>query len=220
MTTTVETDLEKAEAAQRELFRLTDVVVKEVSIVDRPANLRPFLLMKAAGSQGAELEPDGMGNFRLKPAPAVAEKAAPVIEEPVPVPPPPVVKASVDPALFAAALAPIDASAVEKVGRKLASKREQAIRSAIELLVSVLDDATKSVAATVTANKSLTDRCATAEAALAALRGEYETLKAEHVTVVRAVSKARGTVQKSNALAGEGESDAGRVVWPSDLNCS
>jgi hypothetical protein len=217
--TTAETDLEKA-AASAELFRLTDMTVKEVSLVDRPANLRPFLLMKSESSLGAELEPDGMGGFRLKPAPAPAVKAAPVPEEPVPAPPPPVVKAQVDPALFAAAFAPIDASEVEKVGRKIASKREQAIRSAIELLVSVLDDATKSIAGTVAANKSLSERSAAAEAALASLRGEHETLKSEHVAVVRAVSKARGTVQKSNALAGEGENNDGRVVWPSDLNRS
>lgn len=217
--TTVETDVDKA-AAAKEVFRLTDLTVKEVSIVDRPANLRPFLLMKSAGSLGPELEPDGMGGFRLKAAPVAAEKAAPepAVETTVDVPP--LVKAEVDPSVFASAMAPLDVAAVEKVGRKLASKREQAIRSAIELLVSVLDDATKSIAGTVAANKALGERCTSAEAALASLRGDYETLKAEHVAVMRAVSKARGNVQKSNALTSEGESDSGRVVWPSDLNRS
>jgi hypothetical protein len=123
-------------------------------------------------------------------------------------------RVEVDEALLAAALAP-----VEKVGRKLATKREQAIRNAIELLLSVLDETTKGVGAVLSTNKALSEKLANASTALASLEHEHETLKAEHITLVRAVSKARGTVQKSNALTVEGQrEDSGRVSWPSDLN--
>lgn len=105
------------------------------------------------------------------------------------------------------------------MGRKIATKREKAIRDAIELLLSVLDETTKAVGSVLTANKSLSEQLAKASAALATARHEHETLKSEHVAVVRAVSKARGTVQRSNALTVEGEREvSGRVSWPSDLN--
>ena len=215
-----DTDIMKADKRRKEVFRLTDMTVKEVSIVDRPANLRPFALIKAEASQGAELEPDGMGGFRVK-----AVKAEPTPEavvEPVTAEAE-VVKethrAEVDDALITAALANAGPSEVEKVGRKIATKREKAIRDAIELLLSVLDETTKAVGSVLTANKSLSEQLAKASAALATARHEHETLKSEHVAVVRAVSKARGTVQRSNALTVEGEREvSGRVSWPSDLN--
>lgn len=200
----------KAEDRQ-EVYRLTDVVVREVSIVDRPANLRPFLIMKSEDSQGPELEPDGMGGFRLKSAPPAEAPAS--SDEPSKV-----TKGSeVDDALVAAALA--STSEVEKVGRKLAAKREQAIRQAIELLLSVIDDATKAVTRTADANKSIAAELGAERAELARLRAEHETLKAQHVELVRSVSKARGNVQKSNALPYEERGDASsRVVWPRDMN--
>lgn len=215
-----DTDIMKADKRRKEVFRLTDMTVKEVSIVDRPANLRPFALIKAEASQGAELEPDGMGGFRVK-----AVKAEPTPEavvEPVTAEAE-VVKethrAEVDDALITAALANAGPSEVEKVGRKIATKREKAIRDAIELLLSVLDETTKAVGSVLAANKSLSEQLAKASAALATARHEHETLKSEHVAVVRAVSKARGTVQRSNALTVEGEREvSGRVSWPSDLN--
>ena len=219
--TVEDTDVMKADKRRKEVFRLTDMTVKEVSIVDRPANLRPFALIKAEASQGAELEPDGMGGFRVKaakaeptPEPAVVEPApteAEVVKE--------TPRAEVNDDLIAAALATPGLSEVEKVGRKIASKREKAIRDAIELLLSVLDETTKAVGVVLTANKSLSEQLAKASAALANAQREHETLKSEHVAVVRAVSKARGTVQRSNALTVEGEREvSGRVMWPSDLN--
>lgn len=214
-----DTDVMKADKRRKEVFRLTDMTVKEVSIVDRPANLRPFALIKAEASQGAELEPDGMGGFRVKAAkaepthePVVVEPATAEVVKETP-------RAEVDDALITAALATTGLSEVEKVGRKIASKREKAIRDAIELLLSVLDETTKAVGTVLTANKSLSEQLAKASASLATVTREHETLKSEHVAVVRAVSKARGTVQKSNALTVEGEREvSGRVSWPSDLN--
>lgn len=220
--TVEDTDVMKADKRRREVFRLTDMTVKEVSIVDRPANLRPFALIKAEGSQGPELEPDGMGGFRVK-AVKAEPTPEPVVVEPVAVAAAEVVKetprADVDDALITAALATSGISEVEKVGRKIATKREKAIRDAIELLLSVLDEATKSVGSVLTANKSLSEQLAQANAALATAQREHETLKSEHVAMVRGLAKARGTVQKSNALTVEGEREvSGRVSWPSDLN--
>jgi len=215
-----DTDIMKADKRRKEVFRLTDMTVKEVSIVDRPANLRPFALIKAEGSQGPELEPDGMGGFRVKavkaeptPEPVVVEPvaAAEVVKE--------TPRAEVDDALITAALAASGISEVEKVGRKIATKREKAIRDAIELLLSVLDEATKSVGSVLTANKSLSEQLSSMSTALATAQREHETLKSEHVAMVRGLAKARGTVQRSNALAVEGEREvSGRVSWPSDLN--
>lgn len=215
-----DTDVMKADKRRKEVFRLTDMTVKEVSIVDRPANLRPFALIKAEASQGAELEPDGMGSFRVKAAkaePEVTPVVEPVTAEAEVVKETP--RAEVNDDLIAAALASTGPSEVEKVGRKIATKREKAIRDAIELLLSVLDETTKAVGVVLTTNKSLSEQLAAASAALATARHEHETLKSEHVAVVRAVSKARGTVQRSNALTVEGEREvSGRVSWPSDLN--
>ena len=46
------------------VHRLTDITVEEVSIVDRPANLRPFLVVKRAESmKGAEIQIDDDGEL-------------------------------------------------------------------------------------------------------------------------------------------------------------
>jgi len=213
--TVEDTEAMKADKQRKEVFRLTDITVKEVSIVDRPANMRPFALVKAEGSQGALLEPDGMGGFRIKAATAAAvtsEVAPEGVSKEAP-------KNEVDDALVTATLACQTTSEVEKVGRKLATKREKAIRDAIELLLSVLDEATKSVGDVLIANKSLGERLAKTSDALATAQREHESLKAVHVAAVRGLAKARGTVQKSNALTVEGEREvSGRVSWPSDLN--
>ena len=193
---TMDSNVLKAEDRQ-EVYRLTDVVVREVSIVDRPANLRPFRSAKSEDSQGPELEPDGMGGFRL-------------------------VRPACRPPLRATGRARSQGiglttlswlrrsprrSEVEKVGRKLAAKREQAIRQAIELLLSVIDDATKAVTGRRMRNKSIAAELGAERAELARLRAEHET-KAQHVELVRSVSKARGNVQKSNALPYEERGDA------------
>lgn len=46
-----------------QVHRLTDMEVEEVSLVDRPANKRPFLVVKRSESMGTELRPDGNGGF-------------------------------------------------------------------------------------------------------------------------------------------------------------
>jgi hypothetical protein len=45
------------------IYRLEDMEVDEVSLVDRPANKRPFLVVKRSTEMGAELTPDGRGGF-------------------------------------------------------------------------------------------------------------------------------------------------------------
>lgn len=46
-----------------QVHRLTDMEVEEVSLVDRPANKRPFLVVKRSEGMGTELRPDGSGGF-------------------------------------------------------------------------------------------------------------------------------------------------------------
>lgn len=208
------TDVLKAED-KSEVYRLTDMVVREVSIVDRPANLRPFLIMKSEGGEGPELEPDGKGGFRMKAAPPMeADKPA---SDAAPDPVPAVKSLEIDDAVVNAALTSLS-SEVEKVGRKLAAKREQAIRQAIELLMGVIEDTSKAVQHMTSTSKAVVAQLDAERAATASLRAEHETLKAQHVALVRSVSKARGNVQKSNALSLEERGDAGRVVWPRDMN--
>jgi hypothetical protein len=45
------------------IHRLHDMEVEEVSLVDRPANKRPFLVVKRSTEMGAEVIPDGNGGF-------------------------------------------------------------------------------------------------------------------------------------------------------------
>lgn len=49
---------------KKQVHKLEDLLVEEVSIVDRPANKRPFLLVKnETGAKGAELVVDAEGNL-------------------------------------------------------------------------------------------------------------------------------------------------------------
>lgn len=51
-----------AAATKKKLMRLTDILTKEVSLVDKAANKRKWLITKAA-DMGATLQPDGKGGF-------------------------------------------------------------------------------------------------------------------------------------------------------------
>ena len=48
----------------KKIFRLSDIVVEEVSLVDRAANKRKFLIVKQnEGGMPTEIQPDGQGGF-------------------------------------------------------------------------------------------------------------------------------------------------------------
>lgn len=53
--------------AKKTVTQLHDLLVEEVSIVDRPANKRPFLLVKNADGHGAEVVPGANGNLETAP---------------------------------------------------------------------------------------------------------------------------------------------------------
>lgn len=63
--------------ASAAVHRLTEMTVEEVSLVDKAANRRKWLIVKRDGtmSVGAQIKPAGNGNFTAAPPPA--EKAAP-----------------------------------------------------------------------------------------------------------------------------------------------
>lgn len=74
------------ETEQDKIYRLEDIEVQEVSVVDRAANKRKFLVVKSeerrmAKSIGAEIKPDGKGGHTVvkdepQAAPAQGEQAA------------------------------------------------------------------------------------------------------------------------------------------------
>lgn len=53
----------KAEGSNEGVHRLEDIEVKEVSLVDRPANKRPFLVVKRSDQMTTQIQPDGKGGF-------------------------------------------------------------------------------------------------------------------------------------------------------------
>lgn len=55
------TNIQKAK--QQDVYRLTDMLVEEVSLVDRAANQRKFLVVKRSDQMGTELTNDGKGNL-------------------------------------------------------------------------------------------------------------------------------------------------------------
>ncbi|TAJ75043.1 MAG: hypothetical protein EPO42_14390 [Gallionellaceae bacterium] len=60
---TTKTRANTTKAGDERVHRLTEIVVEEVSMVDRAANKRKFLVVKRSDEMGAELTPDGKGGF-------------------------------------------------------------------------------------------------------------------------------------------------------------
>jgi hypothetical protein len=222
-----------ADSEESQVYRLTDMVVREVSAVDRAANKRTFLMYKSA-TRGPELEPDGKGGFRVRkeeaPAPEAlaqeppeqepqaAEKAQPEAAPDASLEPSATMKLEVPDALvqgLAGAFAE-----VEKVGRKVSRETESRLRQAVELIMEVLADA---VAAVEESTKSLTATRAHAadlSKQLAAVTQEHTRLRETHAAYVRNVHLARSTVPTSKVLRPEGgQAQVGgpAVTWPTDL---
>lgn len=225
-----------------EIYRLTNMVVREVSTVDRAANKRTFLTFKS-DAVGPELVDDGKGGLTEKVAPPVV--AQPVTEPPKPEVSPPVEAAKSEQAetkveseaveqteaviptikmvdiadeVIKAAFAEL--SEVEKVGRKLSRERETKIRQAIDLLVSLIESVSEST-------KSLVTKCEQHNAVVASLTKQlhtvtanYEALKTQFASHVRSVATARSTVQTSKVQRSESplaHAPADRVSWPMDM---
>jgi hypothetical protein len=140
------------------LHRLSDMLVEEVSVVDRAANKRRFLVVKRDGStnmvtelhenadgtfqtsaQAAPAQPDSVQKSDAEaPQPdAPAAVAAPTEPVPVAAPAEPAPAPAPEPAPAEAVAAP---AAVEKVGAKMAKDRYTRLKQAIDMLVSVLNE--------------------------------------------------------------------------------
>lgn len=67
----------------KQVHRLTDMTVEEVSVVDRAANRRKFLLVKREGDMaiGSEVVQNADGSFTTKPAAAAPASGAPAATE-------------------------------------------------------------------------------------------------------------------------------------------
>lgn len=79
----------KAEGSTAEgVHRLEDIEVQEVSLVDRPANKRPFIIVKRNSAMPTEVRDDGKGGMTTKAGPppmaAAAGGAAPGGDPPAP----------------------------------------------------------------------------------------------------------------------------------------
>ena len=59
----------KAEGDPSDVHRLHDIEVNEVSLVDRPANKRPFLVVKRSNDMATEVRDDGKGGMTTKAGP-------------------------------------------------------------------------------------------------------------------------------------------------------
>lgn len=60
------TRIRKADAATTEVNRLHDMLVEEVSLVDRAANKRTFLIVKRDGGVASEVVPNGQGGYTVR----------------------------------------------------------------------------------------------------------------------------------------------------------
>jgi len=57
------TSTRKADTQPGQIYELTDMDVEEVSLVDRAANKRQFLVIKRSDQMATEVQPDGKGGF-------------------------------------------------------------------------------------------------------------------------------------------------------------
>ena len=119
MTKTI-TDATKGEEEDK-IFRLHDMVVQEVSLVDRAANKRQFLVLKredeSMAKVGEELKPDGNGGFTT----AKTDEGAPTPPE---LPPAPAAPTPVDDATAKVEDSPITPQVKQDVLRMLADALE------------------------------------------------------------------------------------------------
>lgn len=243
MTINTVTKAQKADEEGKEIMRLTNMVVHEVSAVDRAANKHTFLLFKSGSDEGAELENDGKGGMRIKATKAEAEvvpaaevpaaadtpaptepaaKAEPVVEaQAVDTPAPVIESLAIDDDLVRKMLeAP---STVEKVGRKVSRENEAKLREAVTLLTELVAALTESASAEKAVEKAeLTKAAKKAEAdaaRIAVLTQELETVKSDYAAYVRTVNKARSTVPTSQVLRTDEQAKVhdDRVRWSSDL---
>ena len=234
MTITAMTAAQTKADEAAEIYRLTNMVVREVSTVDRAANKRTFLTFKS-DSVGPELVDDGKGGLTEKavpapepvivPEPAQVEqaKAEPQQEQatpdPAPVDAPPMVKMVViaDEVIKAAFS---ELSEIEKVGRKLSRERETKIRQAIDLLVSLIESVAESTKSLVTKCKQHNTVVESLTKQLDTTTANSEALKTQFASHVRSVATARSTVQTSKVQRSESplaHAPADRVSWPMDM---
>lgn len=171
-----------------ETNRLTDIVVKEVSLVDRAANKRQFLITKRDGSDMAKkLVADGRGGFIEE---VTKNEAAPAAVAPPAAAPAAVVApatAPVEPALTTEEVATHKAETIAKMGalaeriltitKDYRDKGEAIPETFCEEIQSMAQDITKRRMGKARMDK-LETGLATLQELMAELKGESETTKA------------------------------------------
>lgn len=212
-----------------QVTRLVELEVQEISLVDRPANQRKFLVVKSASGDspmphGAELTHDGKGGLTAPAAKTDPEPAAKADE--------PATEAKADDAVAPPA-APTEKSAleaiqaeivallasvepVEKVGRKMAGPRLAKLRElykAIGDLLAEVDDEVEKSAPAPAVNSAEMERLAKSVHTLTALVKRQST----------ELKELRGGVRPSSNTTTVGEEPtnvADHVVWPADFNAN
>jgi hypothetical protein len=212
--------------------RLVDLEVQEVSLVDRPANMRKFLIVKSAGDtmpNGAELTSDGKGGLLapvvtpiLDPAVVVAPvetaEVAPVVADTASAAPvEPARKSELE--IIRDGIVALLASAepIEKIGRKMAGPRLAKLRDLYkaigDLLAEVDDEVEKAAPAAPAPVSADVERLAKSVRVLTQLvQRQNSELK-----------ELRGGVRPSSNTTQVGEQStnvAEPTAWPADFNAN
>lgn len=221
-----------------QVTRLVELEVQEISLVDRPANQRKFLVVKSASGDspmphGAELTHDGKGGLtapaaKTDPEPAAKadepateakaddKPAEPKADDAVAPPAAPTEKSALEAiqAEIVALLASVEP--VEKVGRKMAGPRLAKLRElykAIGDLLAEVDDEVEKSAPAPAVNSAEMERLAKSVHTLTALVKRQST----------ELKELRGGVRPSSNTTTVGEEPtnvADHVVWPADFNAN
>jgi hypothetical protein len=109
-------------AAPTTLFRLTDILTKEVSLVDRAANKRTFLLVKR-DDMPTEIKPNAAGGFDTVTPPAAAPAASPTA--------PAVAKLTVSKSLLSALTSTIEKLTALASGAEAAETNSEGVAKAL-----------------------------------------------------------------------------------------
>lgn len=206
---------------------LEDLDVEEVSMVDKAANRRSFLIVKSADGQA-----------RIEDVPPSGDPPTPA---PVPAPTP---ESAPDPTPEPAPESAPAPGPIEKKGAKMAKERLARFKAAIDALVGVaaeLEPALAEIADAAEAlegvqkranepsesERSAIAKVATLESQIVEVRKEADGLREEIAALKEKVSKQAETLARArfDALGNSGrpESDGGRpkpapVVWGGDFN--
>jgi chaperonin cofactor prefoldin len=225
--------------------RLTDIEVDEVSMVDKAANKRKYLVVKNAGGEPVSApagDPPAPAPGSVPagdpPAPAPAPVGDPGNTTPAPGPAPSAPETAPAPAAAPETAAPAADTPVEKRGAKMAKARLARFKAAHQQLgeliteletataemadaVDALEegDATEAAKAAARGESAVVAKVAGLEGRVADLEGQLRTANEKIGKQAEVINKARfDGVGNGNEPDGLGAPPPAKVIWPRDLN--